>query len=158
MEPFIGIHVRLGDFTKVSDPSGIRPDQNNIRLPLSWYVEKLKQLRAGLGEMPATVFSDGSDDELAELLAQPNVSRAQKQSAVTDMLSIAQASVLISSGSGFSLWGAFLGEVPRVCFPGQNVVRAHDAPNMEAQSGIGDPLPAKFAEGLRSRVSGSVRE
>lgn len=157
VEPFIGIHVRLGDFSKVFDPSDIRPNQNNIRLPLCWYVEKLKQLRALLGEMPTTVFSDGSDEELAELLAQPNVSRAPKQSAVTDMLSMAQASVLISSGSGFSLWGAFLGEVPRVCFPGQNIVRAHAAPDMEAQSGIGDPLPTRFADGVRSRMNGNVR-
>lgn len=157
-EPFIGVHVRLGDFTKVSDPSAIQPHQNNIRLPLSWYVEKLHQLRSAIGEMPAMVFSDGSDEELSELLAQSLVSRAPRQSAVTDMLSIAQSSVLISSGSGFSLWGAFLGEVPRVCFPGQNVVKAHEDPYMETQSGIGEPLSAHFADGLRSRIQGPVAE
>jgi hypothetical protein len=26
---------------------------------------------------------------------------------------------LLASGSGFSIWGSFLGQVPRICFPGQ---------------------------------------
>lgn len=153
-ERFIGVHVRLGDFTAAPD-STTAIFQNNVRLPLPWYVEKLKQLRAGLGDMPAIIFSDGADEELSALLAEPNTRRAPKQSSVTDMLSMSEASVLISSGSGFSLWGAFLGDIPRVCFPGRTVAQAHDDPAMTVESAINSELPPPFFDTVH-RVTRSV--
>jgi hypothetical protein len=134
-EPHVAVHVRLGDFTVPASEAALRSGQTNSQLPLSWYVLSLQKLRAGLGhDVPAVVYSDGSDAALKPLLQLRDVRRASGRSAVTDMLGIAEASALISSGSGFSIWGAFLGSVPRICFPGQRLIRAlPQAPAIELE-------------------------
>ena len=122
-DPFIAIHVRMGDFG-VASPAQLRAGGTNTQIPPEWYAATLEQLRRQLGTtIPAIVFSDGSDQSLAPLLKQPSVARAPRQASVTDLLSIAQARVLIASGSGFSRWGAFLGGVPCISFPGQGFHR-----------------------------------
>jgi hypothetical protein len=124
----VAIHVRGGDFAIVTDPSRFLTNIHNLRLPIKWYCEMLQDLRSKLGrDLPAIVYSDCSDMELAELLALPNVIRTKIAGAVTDLLAIAQASVLISSGCGFSRWGSYLGQVQRVCHPGQGAFRIIDA-------------------------------
>ena len=58
------------------------------------------------------VFSDGADDELADLLVIPGVERADYGNALADMVAISRCRCLIGSDSTFSGWGAFLGDVP----------------------------------------------
>lgn len=155
-EPHIAIHVRLGDFSAPPTEGALREGSRNSRLPLQWYVQTLIALRAALGrEVPAIIYSDGDDQALASLLAQPEVHRAQSRSAITDLLAMAQASALISSGSGFSIWGCFLGSVPRICFPGQREVRVLGAPlpvDLEPELDFGDPVPADFAACVAGRL------
>ena len=113
----VAIHVRLGDFTSSVDAKDLRTGTKNASLPLDWYIRVLTGLRCALGyEIQAVVFSDGDDAALKPLLALPGVSRSPRQPAITDMLLIAHSRVLIGSGSGFSLWGAFLGQVPRISY------------------------------------------
>lgn len=121
--PFIAIHVRLGDFKKNVKLDVARQGLHNVRLPVSWYASILVGLRQKTGlKLPAIVFSDGEYNELSPLLQLPGVNRAPVQSSITDLLSISDSQILISSGSGFSTWGSFLGQVPRICFPGQKTV------------------------------------
>lgn len=151
--PFIAVHVRMGDFSAPADAGGIRPGVHNVRLPVEWYAQMLVAVRRGVGaEVEALVFSDGDDVSLAPLLRLPATQRPPRRQSITDMLSIAQSGLLISSGSGFSLWGAFLGEVPRICYPGQSVVAAHLDPMMEVECETADDLPPAFAAALRSRL------
>jgi hypothetical protein len=120
----IAVHVRGGDFGQGATPEQLKSGHHNQRLPESWYVEILQGLRANLGSSwPAIVYSDCSDQELSVLLDEPSVTRAPRQQSITDMLAMSQATVMISSGSGFSRWGAYLGQVPRICYPGQRSVR-----------------------------------
>jgi hypothetical protein len=126
--PHIAVHVRGGDFSTPSDVATLKSGGHNQRLPLSWYVKMLGMLRDGLAyaggpALITVVYSDCSDAELAPLLSMPNVRRSTYAAAVSDMLGMAEATVLISSGSGFSRWGSYLGQVPRLCFPGQRAVR-----------------------------------
>lgn len=153
-EPFIAIHVRLGDFAKVdADPSAF-VGLANTRLPIDWYGDRLTALRAALDkEVPATVFSDGSDDDLAALLSLPNVARAPRQASVTDLLAIGQGAALIASGSGFSRWGAFLGAVPRISYPGQAEVPIDFDPSRDIESGFGEAIPASFTQHVRARLA-----
>lgn len=119
VEPFVAIHVRLGDFQPY-DAKAIAEGKHNHSLPIEWYCSALEALRAALGyNIPALVYSDGEDFELATLLSLPSVQRAKAGASITHLLEMTQASALIASGSGFSFWSAFLGEVPRMVFPGQ---------------------------------------
>jgi len=151
--PFIAVHVRLGDFSAPAGPGDIRPGVHNVRLPVQWYVEMLLAVREAVGaETEALVFSDGNDEELTPLLRLPATRRPPQRPSITDMLSIAQAGLLIASGSGFSLWGAFLGEVPRICYPGQRVVPAHVDDRLDVECANAGDLPSSFVARLRPRL------
>ncbi len=107
----IVLNVRLGrDF-----PAPLSPDQiptGPSRSPLSWYVETLRTVRKELGEdCPAIIVSDGTPGELAPLLREPRVALARTTLAAADLLLLARARCLIvTGGSSFSAWGAFLSQ------------------------------------------------
>jgi hypothetical protein len=122
--PAIAVHVRLGDFDYVTSSHELRESRTNSRLPLQWYVDIVCGLHRKLGKVPTLLYSDGRTEELQPLLQIPGVQRVPSRTAITDLLSITQSALLISSGSGYSLWGAYLGAVPRICFPGQRITRA----------------------------------
>lgn len=153
-EPFIAIHVRLGDFR--APPAGETAVEatTNTRLPIEWYGDRLDALRQGLGQMVrAVVFSDGSDADLAPLLARSAVVRSPRQESVTDLLSMGEGIALIASGSGFSLWGAFLGSSPRIAHPRQSIVPIHTDPSRDIESPAGAELPASFIGHVRARLT-----
>jgi hypothetical protein len=149
--PFIAIHVRLGDFTRTTPGEEIAANARNIRLPIDWYADRLIEVRRCLGDLPAVLFSDGDDQELAPILKLDGVTRAEKRQSITDLLHMAESDLLISSGSGFSSWAAFLGEVPRICYPGQVIEPVHPDASLVVESAIGSSLPARFVERLNER-------
>jgi hypothetical protein len=122
--PTIAVHVRLGDFFRVPSLQQLREGAPGTRLPLQWYVDMVSGLQKKLGGVRTLVYSDGREEELRPLLEVHGVEWVRSKSAITDLLSIAQSALLVSSGSGYSLWGAYLGAVPRICFPGQRITRA----------------------------------
>lgn len=95
------VHVRLGDFPQ------------NRRVPISWY-------KSQIIEHPEVekflLFSDGTDDELEDLVILPKVERVFFGGAIQDIIAISRCSYLIGSDSSFSAWGAFLGQVPSVFY------------------------------------------
>lgn len=150
-EPFVSKHVQLGDFSQPVTSGQATSGSTNTRLLLDWYGERLDALRAALGvDMRAIVFSDGSDGELAALLARPNVERAPKQQSVTDLLDMGQGAALIASESGFSLWGAFLGGVPRIAFLDQSIGPIDPDPARDIESDLGEAIPQSFADQVRA--------
>jgi len=150
-EPFIAIHVRLGDF-RHSNATIAATGMTNRRLPIDWYGDRLDALRAALGQNVRTlVFSDGEDSELAALLARDNVARVPKQESVTDLLEMGMGVAVIASGSGFSLWGAFLGSAPRIAFPAQSIVPIDLDPTRDIESDFGDAIDASFVDHVRAR-------
>lgn len=150
--PFIAVHVRLGDFTPLAQNSSVVAGASNTRLPIEWYGDRLDALRNALGEeIRAVVFSDGTDAELASLLARTNTSRAPRQQSVTDLLEMGQGVAVIASGSGFSMWGAFLGSAPRLSYPGQSRVPIYDDRARDIESGIGETIPQTFIAYVQAR-------
>jgi hypothetical protein len=146
--------VRLGDFTTPA-PSGasVSAETTNTRLPIDWYGDRLDALRGALGQqVHAIVFSDGSDADLAPLLSRSNVSRSPRQQSVTDLLAMGEGVALIASGSGFSLWGAFLGSAPRIAHPGQSIVPIHADRTRDIESPAGTELPSSFIGHVRARL------
>ncbi len=96
----IAIHVRLGDYLP------------HLRIPISWYVDVVKEIMKVNHHQQFVLFSDGNDDELKDLLEIPNVKRHFFGNAFADMWAISNCKLLIASDSTFSAWGAFLGNVP----------------------------------------------
>ena len=150
--PFIAIHVRMGDFTPLGTDGRIA-SASNARLPIDWYGDRLDALRGKLGQMvPAIIFSDGSDADLAPLLARESIQRAARQQSVTDLLQMGLGVALIASGSGFSLWGAFLGSAPRIAHPEQLIVPIDSDPTRDIESAFGDALPTSFITHVHARL------
>jgi hypothetical protein len=149
--PHVAIHVRMGDFS-IPDPELAKSGQQNVRTGIDWFVHALRSLRESLGEtIPAIVYSDGREEELLPLLRLPSVVRAPAQSAITDLLSIARADALIGSGSGFSIWGSLLGDVPRLSAPGQQLTSVLDLADAEIELQQGAAVPERFAERVLQR-------
>ena len=138
----VAIHVRRGDFVQQASYEDMVNIDNSV-LPLDWYIAALQAVRAAAGrDLPAWVYSDGSSEELAPLLALPAVQRRDYGSGLGDMLGLSRARLLIASGSTFSMWGSYLGQVPTLWHPGkllQNVLL--EAPEKELEWAPGERLP-----------------
>jgi hypothetical protein len=120
----IAVHIRLGDFQDPENEDIIRQGKTNCRLPIKWYVAIINNIRLEVGEnVHVSVFSDGSNDQLKEILQLSNVSRVKNGTAISDMLSLSYAKVLIASNSTFSLWSSFIGRIPTIWFPGTNRIK-----------------------------------
>lgn len=102
-ENCVAIHIRLGDYPE------------NVRVPISWYKEKILSMQKENPTYKFLVFSDGKDEELVELTNLTNVKRVAFGSSISDIFAISKCCYLIGSDSTFSGWGAFLGQVP-CCF------------------------------------------
>lgn len=100
----VAVHVRLGDFPE------------NVRVPISWYQEKIKYLKSIHPNYKFCLFSDGTDAELKDLLSIDGVQRAFFGNAIADIFAISKCCYMIGSDSTFSGWGAFLGQVPCIFY------------------------------------------
>lgn len=143
----IGIHVRRGDFVQQGSYEQMISQHNSL-LPLEWYVGALQAARVAAGrEVRAYVFSDGTSEELAPLLGLPAVERADYGSGLGDMLGLSRSRLLIASGSTFSMWGSYLGQVPAIWHPGKllmHLLLQH--PEREIEWSGGDALPGWVTE------------
>ena len=143
----IGIHVRRGDFIQRSHYEDILAAHNSL-LPLDWYIDALNAVREKAGcDVPAFVFSDGTEEELEALVSLPRVRRVDYGSGLGDMLGLSRSRLLIASGSTFSMWGSYLGQVPTLWHPGkllQHVLTEHSEHEIEWEPG--DPLPDWVSE------------
>ena len=116
----IGICVRCGnDFAE--------PDLDAVRLkfgdktPVSWFVDSLRVIREAVGRtVRAFVASDGTRSELRALLEMEEVTFVRPGCAISDLLTLAKARILLGSGSSsFCAWASFLGQMPSISHPGQ---------------------------------------
>ena len=124
-------------------------------MPLQWYVNIVKNVRKELGsDILVNVFSDGTDEDLAEILKLPNVRRCFYGSAIADMLALSESPLLIGSGSTFSMWASYLGRMPVIWYPGLHRMKLYlDDENFEGTLDYNERLPEK----LKSRITTKVR-
>ena len=109
---YIGVHVRMGDFQETDDPAVIR-SATNTRIPLSWYIKVVSDLRKRYPGLPVMVFSDSNDTDLQPLL-EHGTSVYRSGSDIADLLKLASSSILVGSNSTFSHWAAFLGDMSTI--------------------------------------------
>lgn len=106
----IAVHVRLGDFASAGGSTA------NTRLTLDWYADAIDLARRTLGGAAPTImlFTDGAAAELAPLQARFAMMPDPGRNALTSIRNISRARILIASRSTFSMWGAYLGDVPAI--------------------------------------------
>jgi hypothetical protein len=152
---FVAVHVRRGDF---HEPTGRpTPGVSNQRIEIGWYVRAVRAVLKELGATRVMVFSDGTNEELAPLLALDEVKRAERNNALIDILRISHATALVASGSTFSAWGAFLGSVPTIHHPGQHLYLTRPlgtAADIDWDAEL--PLSDVFLEYLKRRMEEEV--
>lgn len=133
----IACHVRAAkDFP--ASASGARVLAFGERTPSAWFAATVTSIREAVGRpVKAYVVSDGTTDDLAPLLALDHVERVPAESAISDLLLLSRARVLLASGSSsFSAWAAYLGGMPAASHRGQplgayQLVATPDAPLSE---------------------------
>ncbi|MGE4047308.1 MAG: hypothetical protein AB7F35_20770 [Acetobacteraceae bacterium] len=113
---YVAVHIRLGDFA-VARPEDLTSGRvHNLRIPLEWYEQVIRRVRAVFPELPVRIFSDGKDNELRDVLRIQGTTLWREPDDVGDLLAMAQAKLLIGSNSTFVRWSAFLGNMPSVWF------------------------------------------
>lgn len=107
IEHDIAMHVRLGDFAPPGDPAVT----TNTQLPLDWYRDALQEARRwlGPGRSRGILFSDERPERIIERLGLEGFTPEPEGNALTSVLLMAQARLIICSHSTFSMWGQYLG-------------------------------------------------
>ncbi len=150
--PFIGVHVRLGDFASPAPGEPLNFGENR-RLPIDWYVRMVQAVRARMPvPLPVKLYSDGDNAELAPLLSLEDCTRANGHSAIADLLKLSEAEVLIGSPSTFSMWASYLGRMPSIWYPGSLREPLLADPRTECEAlGAGDLEHLDLESGGRNR-------
>ncbi len=99
----IAVHVRLGDYRLT-----------NYQLDIYWYKQIIINLNKIFKDLQFFLFSDGSDEELKELLDIKNVKRVYYGNAIADIIAISRCSLVIGSDSTFSGMGCFISQIPAI--------------------------------------------
>lgn len=107
--PVIGVHVRRSDFRESAAGEAIG-NTCNQRTSLDFYIRTVEAIRDIQGaQLPVTVFTDGRKDEIADLLSLPRAKIAAKNPDIVDLMLLSRSRyVVVSSGSTFSYWAAFV--------------------------------------------------
>ena len=154
MSHCVNIHVRLGDFA--ANQSALNAGKDNTRIEISWYAALVRRLKPLVGDDVAfNVFSDGSDEELRELLAIEGVRRVFYGNSLADILALSRAPLMIASGSSFSLWARFLGQCSSISYPNQikdHVLKPGSA-GFEVECTADAELPDAVKEKIKSLYS-----
>lgn len=106
----VGFHIRRGDFSASAGNDEYR-GRFNVALPLDWYVNIARNLRAALGkDINLIVVSDAPSDELAPFGSEIDCCFTDDQANrdVSDLLSLSACDLVVCSISSYSLWAAFL--------------------------------------------------
>jgi Glycosyl transferase family 11 len=127
--PFIGIHVRMGDFRKLGHQEDFSK-VGAVRTPETYFVETIQTIRNIYGaDLPVTVFTDGYKSEFKELFTLPAVNLMQGNKDIVDMLLLSKSRIIVTSaGSTFSYWAGFLSDAPVILHPDHihNSLRSND--------------------------------
>lgn len=119
---FIALHVRRGDITRQGFTDNQLLRDVCQYTPSSWFISMIKRLSQfpQLKNLPVILFTDGYPDEVLDIASVEGVHIHENQSAITDLLTLSNASLLFASGySTFSMWASFLGGMPTIYASGK---------------------------------------
>jgi len=140
----VGIHIRMGDFLPVANPTDYQ-GLWNTRVPLAWYLNVCRQLKAALGDTVSfLLLTDGTEAELRDFVNefQPITNFGQTHAVISDLLSLASADALVCSISSYSMWGVLLSRAPYFWYlPNLRELDGYLTLWQERIEGLGDNFP-----------------
>ena len=157
--PTIAIHVRRGDFRELRSGEDFAK-VGGVRTPVEYFLRIIRNLRDCAGwDVPVTIFSDGSNQELAQMLALSYVERAPAMPDIGHLMLMARSKVIVASaGSTFSMWAGFLSDAALILHPDhiQGAIRPSSDPHNRLYEGsaVGeweewDPVLVRSIQSLR---------
>lgn len=146
-EKTVHLHVRMGDFQEINNTTG---ERFLLRSPIDWFVNCVRQISEMFhGRISFLVFSDGTDDELKELLKQPNTKRVETGTSIGDILALSMSKLIIATGaSTFSLWARFLGNTSCLCYEKDPIYKVNTFGGFEC--GIGYELSEEIMKQIKN--------
>ena len=119
-DPFIALHVRRGDFRT----AGIELSSED------YFAKTLSRLRAASGIERAVVFSDATAAQVPQLAGLPNVTFAEHNSEILDLLEMSRADIIVTSlRSTFGYWGGFISKASIILDPRHDFGAIRDTSN-----------------------------
>ncbi len=105
----IGVHIRMGDFKPLAENENFAK-AGLVRTPLQYFIEVINFIRATTNTiMHVKVFSNGTKEELNNVLQMPNVTLANNNNDLIDMLELSKSKIIVlSAASTFGQWAGFL--------------------------------------------------
>ena len=117
-EPYIGVHIRMGDFRKLNE--GEEFSQGGIvRTPEHYFIKIINSIRKIHGtELPVSVFTDGFIKEFDQLFKLNNITLMEGNNDLFDLLLLSKSKIIITSASStFSYWAGFLSDACLIMHP-----------------------------------------
>jgi len=116
--PDIGVHVRLGDFRKLSSNENFA-NVGAVRTPQEYFVETIRSIRQmSRTELPVSIFTDGYKTEIEAILKLDNITIIEGNNDIIDLLLLSKSKIIVTSAGGtFSYWAGFLSEAPIIMHP-----------------------------------------
>ena len=142
------IYRNLFTFIHWDDISG----NPNTSIPIEWYIDVIQQIRDAVSEtLPVYIFSDGSREELQDILALPGVQQVTFGTAIGDILAMSKARLFVASGSTFSRWVRYLGRMNTITYPGQlkQYLLEEDEPAFEIEA---EQIPEEYLDRLKKQL------
>jgi len=116
--PLIACHIRMGDFKMLSKGVDFKT-VGGTRTPLEYFISCISQIRTLANEcLPVTIFSDGYQQELKEILELEKVYMHNPVSEAVDMLLMSKSRLIVTSAaSTFGYWSGFLSDAILIRHP-----------------------------------------
>ena len=116
--PCVGVHIRMGDYRKLQADEDFKK-VGLVRTPQEYFMGVINAIRKIHGTcLPVTVFTDGYREELEELFSLKNISMAEGNPDIVDMLLLSKSRIIVASaGSTFGYWAGFLSDAILILHP-----------------------------------------
>lgn len=109
--PFFSVHIRLGDFKKLSEGIDFKR-VGNTRTPIEYFVNGITNVRKVIGSnVPISIFTNGKEEELGAILQLENCRIISGNPDLADLLLMSKSKIIMTSaGSTFGYWAAFFSD------------------------------------------------
>ena len=110
--PVLSLHIRKGDFKKLEESETLNSSLIATQTPNSYFKKVITDIRNFIGvTIPVTIFTDGKEDEIQELLSMDKVKMAKDDLDIVHLLLLSKSKIIVfSEGSTFSGWAGFLSD------------------------------------------------
>ena len=109
----VGVHIRMGNFSRRHPEYDVRAGERITRLPMDWYMQVCDLIRQTCDPV-FILTSDGTESELKPFLDRfnPIHTLGQQYHDLVDLMLLSEADLLVCSNSSYSRLAAFLSDRP----------------------------------------------